>query len=244
MDEPILMRYGIAEKEWWMDKVIETNRKLLLKRQSELRKVIERLDDFDDAMKMFTQQHAQLHRSGVSESGLWSFADAVLDGLTQEEIRRIPRREVHSIAWCLWHIARIEDATMNLLVDGGEQVFTQGDWGSKMRQDICNTGNGMEDQDIARLNKTIDTEALLNYRDAVGVRTRQVVADLTPEQLPEPVRPERIERLLNEGVLLEAGRGLADYWGNRTIAGLLLMPATRHNLSHLNECLKLRKRQG
>ena len=227
-----------------MDQVIETNRKLLLKRQSELRKVLERLDDFDVAMKMFTQQHAQVHRAVVSKSGLWSFADAVLDGLTQAEIRRIPGKEVHSIAWCLWHIARIEDATMNLLVDGGEQVFNQGDWGTKMGVDICNTGNGMEDQDITRLSERVDSEALLAYRDAVGVRTRQVVAKLTPEQLTEQVRQDRIERLLNEGVLLEAGRALADYWGNRTIVGLLLMPATRHNLSHLNECLKLRKRRG
>lgn len=227
-----------------MEKVLETNRKLLLKQQSELREVMERLDDFDTAMKMFTQQHAQLHCALVSKSGLWSIADAVLDGLTQEEIRRIPGKEVHSIAWCLWHIARIEDATMNLLVDGGEQVFNQGDWGAKMGLDICNTGNGMEDLDIVHLSETIDTDALLNYRDAVGIRTRQVVTNLTAEQLPQAVQPERIERLLGEKVLLEAGRGLADYWGNRTIAGLLLMPATRHNLSHLNECLKLGKRRG
>ena len=223
---------------------IETNRKLLLKRQGELRKVMERLDDFELAMAMFFQQHAQTHRAGVSNSGLWSFADAVLEGLAPEEIRRIPGKESHSIAWCLWHIARIEDATMNLLVDGGAQVFIQGDWGTKMGVGICNTGNGMEDEDILRLSEAIDSEALLAYRNAVGVRTRQVAAKLTPEQLPEAVRPERIERLLAEGVLLEAGRGLADYWGNRTIAGLLLMPATRHNLSHLNECLKLRKRRG
>lgn len=226
-----------------MDKDIETKRKLLLKRQSELRKVMERLDDFEMAMAMFFQQHAQTHRASVSNSGLWSFADAVLGGLTSEEIRRIPGKDNHSIAWCLWHIARIEDATMNLLVDGGAQVFNQGDWSRKMGVEVCNTGNGMEDSDIVRLSEAIDTEALLAYRDVVGVRTRQVVAKLTPEQLPEGVRLERVERLLAEGVLLEAGRGLADYWGNRTIAGLLLIPATRHNLSHLNECLKLRKRR-
>jgi hypothetical protein len=83
--------------------------------------------------------------------------------------------------------------------------------------------------------------ALFAYRDAVGLQTRKIVSHLTPEQFHEKVRPDRIERLLDEGVLLDGGRGLADYWGNRTITGLLLMPATRHNLSHLNECLKLRK---
>lgn len=34
--------------------------------------------------------------------------------------------------------------------------------------------------------------------------------------------------------LLQA-RFVTDYWSRRTIAGLLLMPATRHNFVHLNE---------
>lgn len=30
-----------------------------------------------------------------------------------------------TIAWALWHIARLEDLTMNLLVSGGEQVWNR-----------------------------------------------------------------------------------------------------------------------
>ena len=133
---------------------------------------------------------------------------------------------------------------MNLLVDGGDQVFNRGEWGKLLEVDIVNTGNGMEAADIIRLSEAINTEALLSYRDAVGRQTRQIAARLELEKLSEKVHPERIEQLLEEGVLMEQGWGLADYWGNRTIAGLLLMPATRHNLSHLNECLKLRKARG
>jgi hypothetical protein len=223
---------------------INNKHKILLRQQTELRKVMEIFDDHEKAMGLFRQQHTHLHRATVSHSGTWSFADAVLIGLNQEEIRRIPRRSGHSIGWCLWHIARIEDATMNLLVDGGDQVFNQGDWRKHLGIDFCHTGNGMEDRDIIEMSRKINTNALLAYRDEVGLKTRQVVARLDSDQLQEKVRPERIERLLAEGVLLDAGKGLADYWGNRTIAGLLLMPATRHNLSHLNECLKLRKARG
>jgi hypothetical protein len=225
-------------------KSIEINRKILLIQQTRLRELMERFDQHELAIDLFFRQHAQLHRSTVSDSGLWSFADAVLVGLTTQQIRRIPDSSNHSIAWCLWHISRIEDATMNLLVAGKDQVFNRGDWGSCLEVDICNTGNGMSDKDVTRLSEMINPVSLLDYRDCVGKQTRQVVAGLKAEQLPERVQPERIERLLAEGVLLEAGRELADYWGNRTIAGLLLMPATRHNLSHLNECLKLRKTTG
>jgi hypothetical protein len=47
----------------------------------------------------------------------------------------------------------------------------------------------------------------------------------------------------DEGAVVEAARGLLDYWGKRNIAGLLLMPATRHNLVHLNEALQLKQRR-
>ena len=46
-----------------------------------------------------------------------------------------------------------------------------------------------------------------------------------------------------EGAVLEVASDLIDYWAKRTIAGLLLMPATRHNLVHLNEALRLKQKQ-
>lgn len=32
------------------------------------------------------------------------------------------------------------------------------------------------------------------------------------------------------------------YWGGRTLAGLLLMPPTRHNFLHLSEALRIRQK--
>ena len=49
---------------------------------------------------------------------------------------------------------------------------------------------------------------------------------------------------MTEGAVVEEARDLIDYWGKRTIAGLLLMPATRHNLVHLNEALRLKRRRS
>jgi len=33
-----------------------------------------------------------------------------------------------------------------------------------------------------------------------------------------------------------------DYWSKRDVSGLLLMPATRHQLTHLNEALGIRNK--
>jgi hypothetical protein len=35
---------------------------------------------------------------------------------------------------------------------------------------------------------------------------------------------------------------LSDYWSKKTIAGLLLMPPTRHNFVHLNEAARIRQK--
>jgi hypothetical protein len=49
---------------------------------------------------------------------------------------------------------------------------------------------------------------------------------------------------MDVGAVLEDAYGLIKYWGNRNIAGLLLMPPTRHCLVHHNEALQLKRRRN
>ena len=94
-----------------------------------------------------------------------------------------------------------------------------------------------------KLSATIDIEALRAYRMAVGRRTREMVQQLEAEALKQKVDPMRLQQETDEGAVVKAARGIVDYWGRRNIAGLLLMPATRHNLVHLNEALRLKGRR-
>jgi hypothetical protein len=163
--------------------------------------------------------------------------------MAEEQIRRIPRNCEHSVAWCIWHIARIEDVTMNLLVAGSPEILQQADWLGRMRTTLRHTGNAMDEEDVAKLSATVDIEALRAYRVAVGHRTREIVQALEPEALKQRVDPRRLQQVMDEGAVVEAARGIVDYWGRRNVAGLLLMPATRHNLIHLNEALRLGQRR-
>ncbi len=163
--------------------------------------------------------------------------------MTEEQIRRIPSKEDHSVAWLLWHMARIEDVAMNILVAGGPQIMNQADWLERMGIDIMNTGNLMDEVAVVELSAAVDVEALRAYRLAVGRQTRSIIQNLRPEQLKEKVDPARLERVIAEGAVVEEARDLIDYWGKRTMAGLLLMPATRHNFVHLNEAERLKKRR-
>ena len=218
----------------------ESFRKLCLKQQTELRELLKDPNQHAEAMQLFFKQHAMLHSELMAGTETWSFEDEILNDLSQEEIRRIPRNHDHSIAWNIWHIVRIEDVAMNLLVAGSPQVFMQGKWQERMQIDVRDTGNMMDHKGVEELSNTIDIDSLRDYRVAVGRRTRTIVAEIHPEGLRAKVEPSRLQRVLDEGAVVEEAMDLIEYWGRRDIAGLLLMPATRHNLVHLNESLKIK----
>ena len=153
--------------------------------------------------------------------------------MTEQQIRHIPQNCDHSVAWTIWHIARIEDIAMDLLAAGTPQVLDQDNWVRQMNVDTSSTGNAMEEEDISDLSARIELPALRDYRAAVGRRTCEIVATLQPEDLRQKVDPTRIAQVMESGALVKSARGIAEYWNKRDIAGLLLMPATRHNLVQL-----------
>ena len=226
-----------------MKEGLEANRKLCQKQQTDLRRVLLSNVHNQDAFQLFFKQHAMLHSAKMAQSGHFSLADEVFEELSDEKARRIPGTSENSIAWNIWHIARIEDVTMNMLVAGSPQVFTRGDWQNKMGVEAQDTGNLMPADQILRLSQNINIAALRDYRVAVGRRTREIVKTLKPRDLKLKVDSGRLAKIKKAGAVVPSADDLLAYWGRRNIAGLLLMPATRHNLVHLNECLRLKEKR-
>ncbi len=221
---------------------LSKNRQILNTQQSLLRKKLTSKAQQVEGLDLFLVQHSMLHTGSITENQRWSYEDAVFEGLTEENIRKCTGKNGHSIAWLIWHLSRIEDVTMNLLVAGTSQRFTLGDWKRKLKVAFNDTGNGMSAEMVQELSKQVDITQLRAYRQVVGKRTRKIVKNLDPEILTELVRPERLERILDEKAVLPAGLSVIEYWGRRDIAGLLLMPPTRHCIVHLNEAYKLKKK--
>jgi hypothetical protein len=222
---------------------MDPNRKLWNERHKRLRQALKKSGEHATAIDLFLHQHAMLHDADMSNSGLHSFADEVWDGATETIIRCLPPKFEHSIAWLIWHIARIEDMTMNALVAGKPQIFFRDDWLKKLKVTETQSGNVVMDKaDVIAFSKAIDIEALKTYRLAIGRATRESVSCLTPDDIQQKVSPARLQGLLDDGSVPPEAMGLIDYWGNLTIAGLLLMPPTRHCLVHLNEALKVKKK--
>lgn len=222
---------------------MDPNRKFWNQQQKELRHALERGEDYREATEVFLSQHAMVHSANMSQAGLWSFEDEIWQYLTEETTRRIPKNCHHSIAWNIWHLARIEDVTMNLLVADSPQCLYQENWNERMKITDLHTGNGMSDEEIVTFSATVDIEALRAYRITVGRRTREIVQQLQPEDFKRKVEASRLQHIRDEGAMRESAEGILEYWGKRTIAGLLLMPPTRHNFLHLNEALRLKQRR-
>jgi hypothetical protein len=210
--------------------------------QQDLRQALSQIGEHARAVELFLGQHAMVHSAALAPSGPWSFEDEIWQGLSETAAHCIPSGGEHSIAWLFWHIARIEDVTMNVLVAGGPQLLLRDGWLARLKVADRHTGNAMEPQAVADLSAALDLEALRAYRLAVARQTRQIVIQRPPETLKQKVDPSSLQRLLDEGAVVEAARGLLDYWGGLTIAGLLLMPPTRYNFVHLNEALRVKKK--
>lgn len=221
---------------------IEAMRRRINREQSALRSVLTSPGMHGKVIERFLAHHAMLHSARVSDIGVWSYEDALLNDLPEKDYRVIPSGGEHSIAWAIWHIARIEDAAMNLLVAGTRQVLLTDSWTERLGVEDRDSGNELGLGAIEAFSRKVDPAVLRGYRAAVGRRTRDIVRALQPEDLRKGVAPVRLQRVMAEGVLLEAASGIRDYWGRRTVAGLLLMPASRHILTHLNEVLALKKK--
>jgi len=203
--------------------------------QELLRQLLEKQRSCRKALALFLSQHAMVHSGKLRQGRHCSFQDEVLFGLTDEQMRSIPKGHIHSVVWALWHITRIEDVTMNLLLADSRQVLHRGKWMSRLGAASENVGNEMSAGECAKLNATMSLKALFAYRLAVGKRTCEIVQQLKPAELWEPPKSERLKRIVDEGAVGQKALWLLEYWGGHPAYNLLLMPATRHCLVHLNE---------
>jgi hypothetical protein len=61
----------------------------------------------------------------------------------------------------------------------------------------------------------------------------------------DEIRVPALKLLKEKGVLTDKKAvWLIDFWGKKTVEGLLFMPATRHILIHLNESFEAKKRSA
>lgn len=204
----------------------------------ELTRIIRKPELIERSKELFLEIHGKLHISVLSGQEK-NEVDGLLEDLKEDEYAIMPTAKDETIAWVLWHISRIEDMTMNILVHGGKQVFDE-DWRTRMNSPIEDTGNALSDAEITQLSRDLCKKELLRYRNEVGRKSREIIQTLSADDIRRKIPAQRINRILEEGGVTNHKDSiwLLEFWAKKDIAGILLMPPTRHVLLHLNDCCK------
>jgi hypothetical protein len=213
-------------------------------KQKLLKEIILKPDKFDEGIKLCLEQHAMVHLSEMSQINSETFEDELWDKLEEAEFRSNLNSKGRTIAYGLWHSSRIEDITMNILVSGDKQVINTNDWLKRTNSIICDTGNAMTLENIKEFSQSINMQELRNYRIAVGRKTREIITKLNFADLKRKMSKNSLQRILDEGAVLdvEGANWLIDFWGKKNVAGILLMPVTRHHMVHINESMSAKKK--
>lgn len=207
--------------------------------------IILKTQEHENVIALFLHQHQLLHSSRMSDSPIPTLEDALVDGLMEQTFRKYPVDAPDTrnpIAWHLWHMTRIEDMTMNVLVQRDDQVYHAGQWSGPLNVRYPHSGNEMTEDEMADMSAHIDLTALLAYRVEVGRKTRHIIAGLRPGDFKKKVGSSQIQMLIEQEAVKPEASWLLDYWGKKSVAGLILMPATRHTFLHLNKSIRLKER--
>jgi hypothetical protein len=127
-------------------------------------------------------------------------ATAALEGLSDEQLASRLDPDANSIAWLVWHLARVQDDHV-ADVAGTEQVWTAQDFVTRfdLPLDSSATGYGMNSEEVGHVR--VGAELLADYVDAVHEATKAYVATLAPEDLDRVV-DERWDPPVTLGVRL------------------------------------------
>lgn len=208
-------------------------------------------DDLEDIRKLALEVHAMVHLSMISGFEEKTISDYVFDYMLQNNKKEtlVPRMDcpidlseagtdVVPMCWHFWHTYRIEDLVANFLIADKKQIFND-EWQKKINSPITDTGNALELAEIVSFAEKMDVNALKEYMLEVGKNTREIIANLTLEQLKQRASKEQLESIVNVGGLTLDKRSiwLLDYWGGLDVAGMILTPLTDHHMMHLPPCL-------
>ena len=108
------------------------------------------------------------------------------DDLTEEVSFFRPTATANSIAWLIWHSARIQDAQLAAIC-GIEQVWISGEWVDRFDLDLPRDahGYGHTSEDVGKVRAPADL--LAGYYHAVHKMTLEYIAGVTPEELARVV---------------------------------------------------------
>lgn len=149
-------------------------------------------------------------------------SDELTDGLTEEVATYRPTEHANSIAWLLWHSARVQDIQL-AQVAGVEQVWTRDGWVDRFGLDLPreDTGYGHGPAEVAKVRAP--AQLLADYYRSVHQLTLDYLEGVTADEL---------------------ARVVDTHWDPPVTAGVRLVSILDDCAQHLGQAAYLRGLQG
>jgi uncharacterized damage-inducible protein DinB len=111
---------------------------------------------------------------------------AALEGLTEDQLTARLDPEANTIAWLVWHLARVQDDHVADAA-GTEQLWTAAGWVERfgLPFDVSATGYGQSSEEVGKVRA--GAELLAAYHDSVHRATVEYVAGLGEHDLDRVV---------------------------------------------------------
>ena len=195
-----------------------------------------------DVRELFLDQHAAVHTAAVGGNKM-SVAERTFAGVTDAQMRVRPREDLNSLAWLMFHIARAEDVMVNMMLAGRAQVFDAA-WTKRLGVTRRDFGIGMTSAEVTELTQQIDVGALREYRDAVGLRTREIVGGFKDGDWEGRVDAAAVERAAADGAFGARTEAIVKGMPGRPRAAVLSGIAVIHPAAHMGEASTVREAGG
>jgi transcriptional regulator NrdR family protein len=211
-------------------------------KQNSLKILLSKEQTFDDGIKLLLEMHGLLHDKKVYADNVETFYNNLWENLNEETYNIISNKET-SILWNIWHITRIEDIVTNDIIGNKDEILNN-EIQTKLGIKTKDTGNAMNYKEIESLNKNINIKSLKDYRIKVGKQTQKIIKGLEYSDMKRKVEKKQLEKIVEKGGILEheKSKWLLDFWGRKNILGLIMMPITRHQTVHLNDCFNIKEK--
>ncbi len=124
----------------------------------------------------------QFIEKSLTESS--EYINQAIQGLTTDQLAFRPQRHSNSIAFLLWHVARVEDLWINRILLGEMEIYERGGWYKKFGTPAQHSGFGY---DVNMLDSwpVPGLELLRDYAAAVRGKTKAYVNSLNMKKMDE-----------------------------------------------------------
>ncbi len=112
--------------------------------------------------------------------------DRTLDSLTPAELKWQPRPDANSIGLILFHMARLEDSSVQSRLQGKPQLWESEKWYQKLSKNANDSGSHYMAEQVTAF-VVPEMEDLLGYAEAVRSRTLEYLKGMTADEFDKKV---------------------------------------------------------